>query len=71
MECPTCEGDGVVRDRILGATLCPRCNGKRVVPDPVPEPTLADVIALLEQQARTCAQIATALEQLAETVKGL
>lgn len=43
----------------------------RKIQRPAPEPTLADVIALLEQQARTCAQIAKTLEQIAETVKGL
>ncbi len=38
---------------------------------PAPEPTLADVVALLERQAKTCECIASTLGKIAETVKGL
>ncbi len=47
--------------------ICLACNGS----GKQPEPTMADVIALLERQAQTCERIAKTLGEIAETVKGL
>ena len=73
MKCAFCDGKGKLSD--IGPTgwlniyICPDCNGTGEV-EPF-APTLADVVALLERQAKTCECIASTLGKIAETVKGL
>lgn len=74
MKCEACKGFGAIdqqtTERPAYDIICTVCGGTGDVAD-APEPTLADVIKLLERQAETCGRIATALEGIAETVRSL
>lgn len=75
MKCAFCDGKGKLSD--IGPTgwlniyICPDCNGTGKIEDPPSAPTLADVVALLERQAKTCERIAKALDKIAFIAKDL
>ena len=73
MKCETCKGFGAIdqqtTERPARDIICNVCGGTGAVADaPAPEPTLADVIALLERQAKTCERIAKTCERIAKTL---
>ena len=68
MKCNRCDGFGAIEQmgesRPKTDVVCPVCKGSGEQPDA----TLADVIALLERQAKTCERIAKTCERIAKTL---
>ena len=77
MKCIRCEGNGWLYDSEGDGEECPSCRGTGEIVSPLAarrpsqEPTLADVIALLERQAKTCERIAATLTEIQYTVRQL
>lgn len=73
MECERCNGVGWLERSAGGAVECFVCNGsgrvKEQAAQPQPTPTLADIITLLERQAKTCERIARTLGEIHLTVR--